>query len=113
MASSNFTELTLLTPGTVTTNLAGMRNSERTGYGSARPYVNGNRAQANNFLLDGIDNNQVSDNYTAYQPNVDAIQEVNTITSNPSAEFGNFQGAIINVVMKSGSNQFHGSVFEF
>lgn len=113
LASRNFTELTLLTPGTVTTNLAGMRNSERTGYGAARPYVNGNRAQANNFLLDGIDNNQVSDNYTAYQPNVDAIQEVNTITNNASAEFGNFQGAIINVVMKSGTNQLHGSAFEF
>lgn len=113
LASRNFTELTLLTAGTVTTNLAGMRNSERTGYGAARPYVNGNRAQANNFLLDGIDNNQVSDNYTAYQPNVDAIQEVNTITNNASAEFGNFQGAIINVVMKGGTNEFHGSAFEF
>ncbi|MGH9630301.1 MAG: carboxypeptidase regulatory-like domain-containing protein, partial [Bryobacteraceae bacterium] len=113
LASRNFTELTLLTPGTVTTNLAGMRNSERTGYGAARPYVNGNRAQANNFLLDGIDNNQVSDNYTAYQPNVDAIQEVNTITNNAPAEFGNFQGAIINVVMKGGTNEYHGSLFEF
>lgn len=113
LASRNFTELTLLTPGTVTTSLSGMRNSERTGYGSSRPYVNGNRAQANNFLLDGIDNNQVSDNYTAYQPNVDAIQEVNTITNNAPAEFGNFQGAIINVVMKSGTNDFHGSAFEF
>lgn len=113
LASRNFTELTLLTPGTVTTSLDGMRNSERTGYGASRPYVNGNRAQANNFLLDGIDNNQVSDNYTAYQPNVDAIQEVNTITNNASAEFGNFQGGIVNVVMKNGTNQFHGSVFEF
>ena len=113
LASRNFTELTLLAPGTVTTSLSGMRNSERTGYGASRPYVNGNRAQANNFLLDGIDNNQVSDNYTAYQPNVDAIQEVNTITNNASAEFGNFQGAIINVVMKSGTNEFHGSVYEF
>jgi hypothetical protein len=113
LASRNFTELTLLTPGTVTTSLSGMRNSERTGYGASRPYVNGNRAQANNFLLDGIDNNQVSDNYTAYQPNVDAIQEVNTITNNASAEFGNFQGGIINVVMKGGTNEFHGSAFEF
>lgn len=113
LASRNFTELTLLTPGVTVTNLAGLRNSERTGYGAARPYVNGNRAQANNFLLDGIDNNQVSDNYTAYQPNVDAIQEVRTITSNAPAEFGNFQGAIINVIMRGGSNQFHGSAFEF
>ncbi len=113
LASRNFIELTLMAPGTTTTSLSGMRDSQRSGYGQARPYVNGNRAQANNFLLDGIDNNQVSDNYTAYQPNVDAIQEVNMITNNASAEFGNFQGGIMNVVMKSGANDFHGTLFEF
>jgi hypothetical protein len=113
LASRNYIELTLLTPGTTTTSLAGMRDSQRSGYGQSRPYVNGNRAQANNFLLDGIDNNQVSDNYTAYQPNVDAIQEVKMITNNASAEFGNFQGGIMNIIMKGGTNQFHGSAFEF
>ncbi len=113
LVSRNFIELTLITPGTTTTSLAGMRDSERSGYSQSRPYVNGNRAQANNFLLDGIDNNQVSDNYTAYQPNVDAIQEVKMITNNASAEFGNFQGGIINIIMKSGTNELHGSAFEF
>ncbi len=113
LASRNYIELTLLTPGTTTTSLAGMRDSQRSGYGDSRPYVNGNRAQANNFLLDGIDNNQVSDNYTAYQPNVDAIQEVKMITNNASAEFGNFQGGIMNIIMKGGTNQFHGTAFEF
>jgi hypothetical protein len=113
LASRNYIELTLLTPGTTTTSLAGMRDSTRSGYSQSRPYVNGNRAQANNFLLDGIDNNQVSDNYTAYQPNVDAIQEVKMITNNASAEFGNFQGGIMNIIMKGGTNQFHGTAFEF
>ncbi|MEI4884352.1 hypothetical protein, partial [Klebsiella pneumoniae] len=73
----------------------------------------GNRKEANNFLLDGIDNNQVSDNLTSYQPNLDAIQEFKMITNNASAEFGNFQGGIINLTIKSGTNDFHGSVFEF
>jgi hypothetical protein len=89
-----------------------MLNDQRT-TGGGRPYVNGNRKEANNFLLDGIDNNQVSDNLTSYQPNLDAISEVKMITNNASAEFGNFQGGIVNVTMKSGTNQFHGSWFHF
>ena len=81
--------------------------------GGGRPYVNGNRKEGNNFLLDGVDNNQTTDNLSAYQPNLDAIAEFKMITNNASAEFGNFQGGIINVVIKSGTNQFHGNVFEY
>lgn len=112
LISRNYITLTLLAAGVTTTNPSGMNNDQRTG-GGGRPYVNGNRKEANNFLLDGIDNNQVSDNLTSYQPNLDAISEVKMITNNASAEFGNFQGGIINVTMKSGTNQFHGSAFEF
>ncbi|MEZ5362064.1 MAG: carboxypeptidase-like regulatory domain-containing protein [Bryobacterales bacterium] len=78
-----------------------------------RPYINGNREQGNNFLLDGIDNNQPAGNLTSYQPNIDAVAEFKVITNNASAEFGNFQGGIINVTMKSGSNGLHGSLFEY
>jgi hypothetical protein len=112
LISRNFITLTLLAPGVTTTNPSGFNNDQRTG-GGGRPYVNGNRKEANNFLLDGIDNNQVSDNLTSYQPNLDAISEVKMITNNASAEFGNFQGGIINVTLKSGTNQFHGSLFEY
>lgn len=108
----NFIQLTLLAAGVTTTNPSGFVNGRRT-TGGGRPYVNGNRKEANNFLLDGIDNNQVSDNLTAYQPSVDAISEFKMITNNASAEFGNFQGGIINVAIKSGTNEFHGSAFEF
>ena len=104
--------LTLLTPGVTTTNPSGFNNDQRT-TGGGRPYVNGNRKEANNFLLDGIDNNQVSDNLTSYQPNLDAISEVKMITNNASAEFGNFQGGIVSVNLKSGTNDFHGSVFHY
>ena len=112
LSTRNFIQLTLLTPGVITPNPASMGNGQRTS-GGGRPYVNGNRKEANNFLLDGIDNNQVSDNLTSYQPNVDAIQEFNMITNNAPAEFGNFQGGVINLTIKSGTNQFHGDVFEF
>lgn len=112
LLSRNFITLTLLAPGVTTTDPSGFNNDRRTS-GGGRPYVNGNRKEANNFLLDGIDNNQVSDNLTSYQPNLDAIAEVKMITNNASAEFGNFQGGIINVALKSGTNEYHGSAFEF
>jgi hypothetical protein len=112
LITRNFIMLTLLTPGVTTTDPSAFNNGMRTS-GGGRPYVNGNRKEANNFLLDGIDNNLTSDNLTSYQPNLDAIQEVKMITNNASAEFGNFQGGVINVNLKSGTNEFHGNVFEF
>jgi Carboxypeptidase regulatory-like domain/TonB dependent receptor-like, beta-barrel len=112
LISRNPISLTLLAPGVTTPNPSGFNNGVRTS-GGGRPYVNGNREEGNNFLLDGVDNNQTSDNLSSYQPNLDAIQEFKMITNNASAEFGNFQGGIINVVVKSGTNQFHGNVFEY
>lgn len=112
LITRNFISLTLLAPGVTTTNPSAFNSGQRTA-GGGRPYVNGNRKEANNFLLDGIDNNHTSDNLTAYQPNLDAIQEVKMITNNASAEFGNFQGGVINVTLKSGTNELHGNWFHF
>ena len=111
LISRNPVALTLFAPGVVTPN-PGTFNDGRRSTGNGRPYVNGNREEGNNFLLDGVDNNLTSENETAYQPNPDAIQEFRMITNNASAEFGNFQGGVINVVIKSGTNQFHGTLFE-
>jgi hypothetical protein len=112
LITRNYISLTLLTPGVTTTDPSAFNSGQRTG-GGGRPYVNGNRKESNNFLLDGVDNNHTSDNLTSYQPNLDAIQEVKMITNNASAEFGNFQGGVINVTIKSGANDFHGTAFEF
>jgi hypothetical protein len=112
LASRNYVQLTLLTAGAVTPNPAGFKGPQTT-YISDRPYINGNREQANNFVMDGMDNNQVSDNTVAYAPSVDAIEEFNEITQNAPAEFGNFMGGITSVSIKAGSNRFHGAVFEF
>ncbi len=111
LISRNPVALTLLTAGVTTPDPSSFNNGMRSA-GGGRPYVNGNREEANNFLLDGVDNNFTSDNLVSYQPNTDAIEEFKLITNNASAEFGNFQGGIINVVMKSGTNQLHGDVFE-
>ncbi|HWR52032.1 MAG TPA: carboxypeptidase-like regulatory domain-containing protein, partial [Bryobacteraceae bacterium] len=112
LATRNYVQLTLLAPGTTHPDPSSMTGAQTTG-SSGRPYINGNREQANNFLLDGLDNNQVSDNLVGYTPSVDAIAEFNLITNNASAEFGNFQGGIISTFIKSGTNEFHGNLFEF
>ena len=113
LASRNYVQLTLLAPGSVSTDPSSFSNGNNTaGYGG-RPLINGNREQANNFLLDGMDNNQVSDNLLGYTPAPDAIQEFNLITNNAPAEFGNFEGGIVNATIKSGTNHFHGDVWEF
>ncbi len=108
----NFISLTFLMPGVVATNLATFTNGQRSTSGG-RPYVNGNRKEANNFQLDGVDNNQTTDNLVSYQPSPDAIQEFKLITANAPAEYGNYHGAIINVTLKSGTNQLRGTLFEF
>jgi len=112
LATRNYVELTLLAPGTVTTDPSSLNNGNNTA-GGGRPLINGNREQSNNFLLDGMDNNQVSDNLLGYTPAPDAIEEFNLITNNASAEFGNFEGGIVSVILKSGTNSYHGDVWEF
>src|SRR5215472_11003274 len=112
LATRNYVQLTLLSPGSVSPDPANFNNGDNTASG-ARPYINGNREQSNNFILDGLDNNQVSDNLLGYTPAPDAIQEFNLITNNASAEFGNFQGGIVSATIKSGTNGFHGDVFEY
>lgn len=104
----NFVSLTLLIPGSVSPNPEGMNSR----FG-ARPYVNGNREQTNNFMLDGVDVNDSIDNRVGYSPNVDALEEVKVLTGNAAADYGNSGGATVMMSIKSGTNQFHGNVFEF
>jgi Carboxypeptidase regulatory-like domain/TonB dependent receptor len=113
LASRNYVQLTLLAPGAVSTDPSSFNNGNNTGGYGGRPLINGNREQANDFLLDGMDNNQVSDNLLGYTPAPDAIEEFNLITNNAPAEFGNFEGGVINATIKSGTNSFHGDVWEF
>ena len=108
----NYAQLALLGAGVAPAE-PGSRVETSSGFSS-----NGARALQNNFLLDGIDNNaNLGDvlNGAAYvvQPSVDAIAEFKVETNSYSAEFGRGNGAIMNAVIKSGTNQFHGNVFEF
>jgi len=112
LATRNYVQLTLLAPGSIHPNPSTFKNGLTTA-SSGRPNVNGNREQANNFMLDGLDNNQVSDNLVGYAPAVDAIAEFNEITLTAPADFGNYMGGIISVSTKSGTNQVHGDLYEF
>lgn len=112
LATRNYVELTLLAPGAVHPDPSSFNNGDNVQSG-ARPFINGNREQSNNFILDGMDNNQVSDNLLGYTPSPDAIEEFNLITNNAPAEFGNFMGGIVSATLKSGTNAFHGDVWEF
>jgi hypothetical protein len=112
LATRNYVQLTLLAPGSIHPDASQFNNGDNTASG-ARPFINGNREQSNNFILDGMDNNQTSDNLLAFTPEPDAIQEFNLITNNASAEFGNYMGGIVNAAIKSGTNSFHGDAWEF
>jgi hypothetical protein len=108
----NYAQLALLSAG-IAPSEPGSRVETSYGFSS-----NGARSLQNNYLLDGIDNNSnLGDVLTgqAYviQPSIDAIQEFKVQTNSYSAEFGRGNGAILNAVLKSGTNSFHGDLYEF
>ncbi len=85
-------------------------------YGSDRPgvvTVNGGRGRANNYSVNGGDGNDLFANLPAVQPSPDSIEEFRVITNSFDAEYGRNSGAVVNVVTKSGTNSFHGNVYEF
>jgi Cna protein B-type domain./TonB-dependent Receptor Plug Domain. len=101
-AGRNPVSLALTLPG-VSTN--------RFGFGVGTFSVNGGRGRSNNFLIDGTENNDISVAGQGFQiTNPDAVQEVSVQTSNYDAEFGRAGGAVVNVITKSGTNEFHGTL---
>jgi len=119
----NFTQLALLTPGVTRgaygdiasgggsgTNAESFRNSDT---GGAALSANGLRPQADNFILDGIDNNDGLVNTIIFFPPAEAIQEFRVSTSVAPAEYGRGGGAIVQTTIKSGTNALHGSAFLF
>jgi hypothetical protein len=117
----NVLELARLTPGVtqgvvggMATGAGGDAETYRGGNtGGAAISVNGQRTQANNFLLDGVDNNESLVNTINIFPSADAVQEFRVQTSVATAEYGRGGGAIINSVTRSGKNEFYGSAYTF
>jgi Carboxypeptidase regulatory-like domain len=75
--------------------------------------VNGGRGRANNYSVNGGDGNDLFANLPAIEPSPDSIEEFRVITNSFDAEYGRNSGAVVNVVTKSGTNELHGSVYEF
>jgi hypothetical protein len=101
----NFVQLALLVPGV---------NTGQPGAGSGGGIsIGGARSEQNAFQLDGVSNSDQWDNNIVFRPNIDSIQEFKIEVSNYAAEFGTGAGGQINVVTKSGTNQYHGSLYEF
>jgi hypothetical protein len=112
LATRDVNQLALLVPGVVSPNIFAFESSQTT-FGTGRPYVNGAREQDNNSSVDGMDVNQPDNNDVAYVPSPDALSNFNVITSNAPADYGNYIGGVIVETIKSGTNQFHGNLFEF
>jgi Carboxypeptidase regulatory-like domain len=114
----NFVQLATLTPGTTAeTNpnsfFNGAASSEASTRGSFSLSVGGSRAQSTDWMLDGNDNNQLDEGGIAIFSSVDSIQEFKVLTYNYSAEYGERAGPTVLVTTKSGTNQLHGSLFEY
>jgi uncharacterized surface anchored protein len=108
----NFSQLGLLQPGVVpiTPGLVEAGGGLRDG----QPYsVNGFRPESNNFLIDGADNFNGVDGGYVLKPPVDAISEFRIITQNANAEFGDALGSTTNIITRSGTNYFHGALWDF
>jgi len=111
----DFVQLTRTLPGV----MRGIPGANIDGAGSlawrasASFSANGMRTRDNNFLLDGVDNNETWLNSVVIFPSIDALEEFKVQTSTYSAEFGRSSGGVVNIQIKSGQNAFHGSAFEF
>jgi hypothetical protein len=111
----NFLQLTVLVPGSIP-GIQMTQNFTPTTAGTNSlnlPQVNGLRNQSNNILLDGTDDNEIFLGEAAAVPSPDAIREFSIQTNLYGAEFGRGAGSIVNIVTKSGSNSFHGSLYEY
>jgi Carboxypeptidase regulatory-like domain/TonB dependent receptor len=108
----NFSQLGLLQPGVVplTPGIAEAGGSLRNGQAYA---VNGQRPESNNFLIDGANNFNGVDGGFVLKPPVDAISEFRIITHSANAEFGGALGSTTNIITRSGTNQVHGTLWEF
>src|SRR6185369_10016407 len=108
-----FLDLGTLTPGSVTPPQNGFSTVPVRGTGSFAINTAGNREETVNYMINGITMNNLWFNSIAFQPSVSSVQEFKIDNSTFSAEYGENSGAVVNIASRSGTNQFHGEVFEY
>ncbi len=104
----SFLGLNFLAPG-----VSPLSQGENTASRGGNAHINGGRLWGNNFILDGVDNNDLANGEIRLLPSIDALAEFKVQTSTFAAEFGRATGGVVNLTTKSGTNQFHGTLFAF
>jgi hypothetical protein len=109
----HFTDLSLLTPGTLTPPANGFLSAPLRGQGSFGINTGGQREDTTNWLVNGINLNDNVQNQITFQPPIDTLAEYKIDNSSFPAQYGRNSGAIVNLATRSGTNQYHGELFEF
>jgi hypothetical protein len=109
----HFLDLTVLTPGGVVAPTSGSLTGASRGLGANSFITAGNREDSVNFQINGINLNDMSQNQITFQPSVNTTSEFKIDNSTFSAEYGRSSGSIVNVSTRSGTNKFHGEVFDY
>ncbi len=109
----HFLDLTNLTPGTVVPPVTGSLTSASRGLGANSFDTAGQREDSVNFMINGVNLNDQSQNQITFQPSINTTSEFKISNSTYSAEYGRSSGAIVNVATRSGTNEFHGEAFDY
>jgi hypothetical protein len=109
----HFTDLSLLTPGTVTPPANGFLSAPLRGQGSFGINTAGQREDTTNWLVNGVNLNDNVQNQLTFQPPIDTLAEYKIDNSSFPAQYGRNSGAIVNLATRSGTNEYHGELFEF
>ncbi len=109
----HFVDLGLLIPGSVTPPQNGFLTAPLRGQGSFAFNTAGNREDTVNFMINGVNLNDMVQNQITFQPSINTVQEFKVDNSTFSAEYGRNSGAIVNIATRSGTNDYHGEFFEF
>ncbi|HEY9501601.1 MAG TPA: carboxypeptidase-like regulatory domain-containing protein, partial [Pyrinomonadaceae bacterium] len=109
----HFVDLGLLIPGSVTPPQNGFLTAPLRGQGSFGLNTAGGREDTVNFMINGVNLNDMAQNQITFQPSINTVQEFKADNSTFSAEYGRNSGAIVNIATRSGTNDYHGEFFEF
>src|SRR5947207_1738973 len=109
----HFVDLGLLIPGSVTPPQNGFLTAPLRGQGSFGLNTAGGREDTVNFMINGVNLNDMVQNQITFQPSINTVQEFKADNSTFSAEYGRNSGAIVNIATRSGGNEYHGEFFEF
>jgi hypothetical protein len=109
----HFLDLSMLIPGSVTAPPGGLLTTPNVGLGASSFLTAGNREDTVNFMINGINLNDMIQNTITFQPSINTVSEFKVDNSSLSAEYGRNSGAVVTVATRSGTNEFHGEAFDY